>query len=36
MHPDLIPIILPLAFFAVYALAGGVLLGERKRITPRN
>ena len=31
MQPHLIPIILPLAFFAVYALAGGVLLSERKR-----
>ena len=36
MQPELIPIILPLAFFAVYALAGGVLLGERKRgVSPR-
>jgi hypothetical protein len=30
MQPELIPMILPLAFFAVYVLAGGVLMGERK------
>ncbi len=31
MQPEMIPINLPLAFLAVYALAGGILMGERKR-----